>query len=44
LKILYWHALFAPTDTERVAAMGRRARAMLEAHFMRRQAFEPADI
>ena len=28
------------TDTERVAAMGRRARAMLEAHFTRRRAFE----
>jgi colanic acid biosynthesis glycosyl transferase WcaI len=28
------------TDTERIADMGTRSRAMLEAHFTRRQAFE----
>lgn len=32
--------MFLSNDNERVAAMGRRARAMLEAHFTRRQAVE----
>jgi glycosyltransferase involved in cell wall biosynthesis len=27
------------TDTERIAAMGKNARAMLDAHFTRREAF-----